>query len=122
MTKQDQLLTTREFAARAGISTPSVTKMIKAGKITAEKKSGKWMIPADQLKSGDVKGLRAPAKPGAKKKTAEKKPPASEKQKPTQTKTSAGKTYSIAEFAAMTYLTPWGGRISHIMHAARFIG
>ena len=110
MAKQNQLLTTREFASLAGIPTSSVTKLIKAGKITAEKKSGKWMIAADQLKSENVKGLSAPGKPAAKKKPAEKKPPAPAKEKPANAKPSAGKTYSIAEFAAMTYLTEKGVR------------
>jgi excisionase family DNA binding protein len=55
MAKQDQLLTTREFASRAGIPTSTVTKLIKVGKVRAEKKSGKWMIAADQLKSEVVK-------------------------------------------------------------------
>ncbi len=110
MAKQDQLLTTREFASRAGIATSSVTKLIKVGKIAAEKKSGKWMITADQLKSEVLKGLSGPVKPAAKKKSAEKKPPASAKEKPTKAKTSAAKTYSIAEFAAMTYLTEKGVR------------
>jgi predicted site-specific integrase-resolvase len=110
MAKQDQLLTTREFASRAGIPTSTVTKLIKVGKVRAEKKSGKWMIAADQLKSEVVKGLSAPVKPTAKKKPSEKKPPAPAKEKPTKAKTSAGKTYSIAEFAAMTYLTEKGVR------------
>lgn len=110
MAKHDQLLTTREFASRAGISTSAVTKLIKVGKIPAEKKSGKWMIATDQLKSEVLKGLSGPVKPAAKKKPAENKPPSSTKEKPTKAKTSAGKTYSIAEFAAMTYLTEKGVR------------
>jgi len=98
MAKQDQFLTTREFASQAGIPTSSVTKLIKEGKIKAEKKSGKWMIAPGQLKSEAVKELNVPVKPAPK------------KEKPVKAKTSAGKTYTIAEFAAMTYLTEKGVR------------
>jgi len=41
MTEKGQVLTTGEFASKAGLSTSSVTKLIRAGKIKAEKKSGK---------------------------------------------------------------------------------
>ena len=103
MAKQDQFLTTREFASQAGIPTSSVTKLIKEGKIKAEKKSGKWMIAPGQLKSEAVKSA-------AKKKPAEKKPPAPKKEKPVKAGTPAAKTYTIVEFAAMTYLTEKGVR------------
>jgi hypothetical protein len=110
MAKQDQFLTTREFASQAGIPTSSVTKLIKAGKIKAEKKSGKWMIAPGQLKSEAVKGLSAPVKSAAKKKPAEKKPPVPKKEKAVKAGTPAAKTYTIVEFAAMTYLTEKGVR------------
>ena len=114
MAKKDQYLTSGEFASKAGISTSSVTKLIRKGKIKAEKKSGKWMISPDQLKS---KALQGPDKPGKKtavpktakaagKKSGVKKPAPAGKNKPAEAK--AGKLYTVAEFAAMTYLTEFG--------------
>jgi predicted transcriptional regulator len=38
MARQDQFLTSGEFASKAGIPTSSVTKLIRQGKIKAEKK------------------------------------------------------------------------------------
>ncbi len=113
MANERQLLTTAEFASRAGITTARVSKLIREGKIKAEKKSGKWMIGPDQL---NATALKKPAKKGKaalKKKTAKtaatKKaaPPAREKQ---AAKAPAGgkKAYTVAEFAAMTYLTEKG--------------
>ena len=80
MANKDQFLTTGEFASEAGIATSSVTKLIRAGKIKAEKKSGKWMISPDQLK----------------------------KDEPGKAKTAGGKMFSVVEFADMTYLTEFG--------------
>ena len=114
MARQDQFLTTGEFASKAGIPTSSVTKLIREGKIKAEKKSGKWMIAPDQLKAKAVQGSHKPGKKtaaqktatSAGKKTAAKKPAPDQRGKPAQA--GAGKMYTVAEFAAMTYLTELG--------------
>ena len=116
MAKKDQFLTTGEFASQAGISASSVAKLIKAGKIKAEKKSGKWLIASTQLNAKAVMGPGKSGRPAAKDKTAEptdkkaaaKKPSPPKKEKPVKEKKSAAKTYSIAEFAGMTYLTEFG--------------
>ena len=114
MTKQDQFLTTGEFASKAGITTSSVTKLIRKGKIKAEKKSGKWMISPDQLESKAVQGSDKPSKktaakktdnPTGKKTTVSKPAPI---QKDNTAKVKAGKMYTVAEFAGMTYLTEFG--------------
>jgi hypothetical protein len=119
MARQDQFLTSGEFASKAGIPTTSVTKLIKEGKIKAEKKSGKWMISADQLKAPAVKDLSRPGKKAAgkkkavkpaKKKAAAQKPTPVKKDKPAKAKPAAGKMYTVAEFAGMTYLTELGVR------------
>ena len=122
MVKQEQLLTTGAFASQAGIPTSSVTKLIREGKIKAEKKSGKWMIAPDQLKARALKDSARPGKKAAKParpKAAPPKPAGAAKGKPAKAKPIAGKTYSVAEFAALTYLTEFGvqqwlkqGRIS----------
>jgi excisionase family DNA binding protein len=114
MAQDNQLLTTREFATRTGIPTAKVSKLIREGKIKAEKKSGKWMIHPSELKVKIVQkaGGGSASKPG---KTAAKAP---------QKKAAAGveksarpekdkvvldqRTYTIAEFAEMTYLTEFG--------------
>lgn len=111
MTKKDQFLTTGEFAKKAGISASSVTKLIRDGKIKAEKKSGKWAIAPDQLKARAVTDLSKPGKKAAKpapKKAVAKKPAATKNDKPAKEKTATGKTYTVAEFAGMTYLTELG--------------
>ena len=114
MANKDQYLTSAEFASKAGITTSSVTKLIRKGKIKAEKKSGKWMISPDQLISKAVQGSNKPSKKTAAKKTdtpAGKKTTVS-KPAPTQkdntAKVKAGKMYTVAEFAGMTYLTEFG--------------
>jgi len=103
MGQKEQFLTTKEFASRTGISTSSVTRLIKDGKLKAEKKSGKWLIDPVQLNAKAVKALNRPAKPAAAKKPA---PP--KKDKPLQKKQAGAKTYTLAEFVAMTYLTEFG--------------
>ncbi|MBT8371960.1 MAG: helix-turn-helix domain-containing protein [Deltaproteobacteria bacterium] len=116
MAKKDQYLTSGEFASKAGITTSSVTKLIRDGKIKAEKKSGKWMISPDQL---NAKAVQDSVKPGKKtaakktgnsagKKTTVNKPAPTQQDKPAKAKTTAGKMYTVAEFAGMTYLTEFG--------------
>jgi hypothetical protein len=116
MAKQDQFLTTGEFASKAGIPTSTVTKLIREGKIKAKKKSGKWMISPDQLKAKAVGSSPKPGKKTAAKKPAKsagktttgKKPASTPPDKPAKAITTAGKMYTVAEFAAMTYLTELG--------------
>jgi len=106
MAKDAQLLTSSEFAKKAGIPVSQVTKLIRDKKIKALKKSGKWMLEPNQLKAAQ----EAPKKPSAKKKAAPKaavKP----KKAPTPKKkpvASADKSCGISQFAEMTYLTEQG--------------
>jgi hypothetical protein len=116
MTNKDQFLTTGEFASKAGIAISSVTKLIRAGKIKAQKKSGKWVISPDQLKKLAVKDPSKPAKKSsgekavtaAGKKATVKKPASAKKDKPGKAKAADRKMFSVAEFADMTYLTEFG--------------
>jgi hypothetical protein len=111
MAKKSELLTSAEFANKTGLKTAAVSKLIREGKIKATKQSGKWMIDPDQLKAA---AAAKSAKPAAKKKAAKPKPKkaavkAKEAATPKDDKPTAGaKTYSIAEFAGMTYLTEKG--------------
>jgi len=114
MAKKEPYLTTGEFASKAGISTSSVTKLIRQGKIKAEKKSGKWMISPDQLKAAAEQNSSRPGKKTAAKKTVKpakkkatvQKPAPTQKDKPAEA--AAGKMYTVAEFAGLTYLTEFG--------------
>lgn len=114
MAKEKQRLSTAEFAKQVGISSSTVTQLIRDGKIKADKKSGKWMIRPDQLKAKAVKDLSKDSKTTGKKKTSKKAarkakseavpPPADGKQKPAKKK----KSFTVREFAERTYLTEWG--------------
>ncbi len=114
MAKKSELLTSSEFSSKAGISASAVSELIRDGKIKAVKKSGKWMIDARQLKAKAVTKASKKTKPSARKKPAKsalkkttakaKKPSAPKTEKPAVSQ----KTFTIAEFATMTYLTEKG--------------
>jgi hypothetical protein len=121
MAKKSELLTSAKFAKKTGLTTAAVSKLIRDGKIKATKKSGKWMIDPDQLnakavKAGSkaVKATSKADKPKSKKKAAKPKPQkaAAKPEKASEPKAAkpakSQKSYSIAEFAAMTYLTEKG--------------
>ncbi len=121
MAKKSELLTSAKFAKKTGLSTAAVSKLIRDGKITATKKSGKWMIDPDQLNAKAVKATSKagktaskPGKPKAKKKAAKPIPKkaATESQKAAEPEADkpagARKSFSISEFAGMTYLTEKG--------------
>jgi len=114
MAKKSELLTSSEFSSKTGIPASTVSKLIREKKIKAVKKSGKWMIAADQLNTKAVKEVSKPGKSSPKKKKAATKP----KKAPVQAKkaaapgvakpAAAAKSFSIVEFADMTYLTEKG--------------
>ena len=135
MAKKSELLTSAKFAKKTGLTTAAVSKLIRDGKIKATKKSGKWMIDPDQLNakavkvtskavkatskavkvtSKAVKAASKPGKPKTKKKAAKPTPKkaATESEKAAEPKADkpagAQKSFSIAEFAGMTYLTEKG--------------
>ncbi|MBC2733404.1 MAG: helix-turn-helix domain-containing protein [Desulfobacteraceae bacterium] len=89
MEPKDTLLTTKEFASRSGMTVAQVTKLLRENKIRGEKQSGRWMIPASALNTGDTPSPPAKAK------------------KPAQTIRKSA-AYSLSEFSAMTYLTEAG--------------
>jgi len=117
MATKSRLLNTSEFASQAGVASAKVSKLIRDGKIKAEKKSGKWMISSSELKAAQElskKGKTAPKKKTSKaapeKATAAKKPTPPPKSKPVAKKASAAKAYTLEEFVNMTYLTENGVR------------
>ena len=113
MAQDKKLLTTKEFATRTGIPTAKVSRLIREGKIKAEKKSGKWMIHPSQLKVQIVqKAGTSASKPGKTAANAPQKKAAAGAEKsahPEKDKVVLDqRTYTIAEFAEMTYLTEFG--------------
>ena len=115
MTKSDALLTTREFAQKAGVSAGTVSKWLRQGTINGEKTSGKWLISATELS----KIAQRSENPSPASKQSAPQPHAG------SPKAGAESTsYSIQEFSDMTYLTPWGvqqwlkeGRLKKIVDA-----
>ena len=102
MAKNNQFLTTREFGSKTDMSSSEVSKLIRQGKIKAEKKSGKWMIHPDQLQAKAVQeqnnGPQSTVGKIAAKTSQEKEAPIPSRRK----------TYTLSEFAEMTYLTKFG--------------
>ncbi|UCF91258.1 MAG: helix-turn-helix domain-containing protein [Desulfobacterales bacterium] len=111
MATQDQAMTSKEFSILTGIPVSTVTKLIRAGKINAEKHAGKWMIAPSQLNLRAVQEI-AQRKPGAEKQAptpAQKEAPAQARPEPGPTMPAVeARTFSVAEFTAMTYLTEYG--------------
>ena len=115
MTKSDALLTTREFAQKAGVSAGTVSKWLRKGTINGEKNSGKWLIAAAELS-------KLAQNPDNTSPTSEQ--PASLPHAGSPEAGAEGTSYSIQEFSDMTYLTPWGvqqwlkeGRLKKIVDA-----
>jgi excisionase family DNA binding protein len=115
MATQTKPMTTREFAKASGIPAAAITKLIRDGKLKAQKEGNAWKIPPSQLDSKTVREFEKSAKAASPKKSSEA---ASASQPPKASEPGAGapapqtppaeKTYSIPEFAAMTYLTEKG--------------
>lgn len=114
MAQKSELLTSAKFAKKTGLTTATVSKLIRDGNIKATKKSGKWMIDPDQLNAKAVKAATKSEKPKATKKAAKPKPKKTETKSPKAAQpkadkpATARKSFSIAEFAGMTYLTEKG--------------
>ena len=113
MAKKTEALTTSQFSEMTGIPVSKITKMVRQGKIKGAKQSGRWMIDKNQLSARAVQALSGSA-PSATKPAAVK--PAKSKSKTTSAPKptrdvppgSSKKTYSISEFAEMTFLTDHG--------------
>ncbi len=85
-------LSSREFAERSGLPVSKVTKLLRDGSLKGQKQGRQWMIPADELDR-----LPEPS-PAASPPPAAQPAPAAR----------PDKSYSVAEFSAMTYLTEFG--------------
>ena len=105
MTKNDLFLTTAEFGSQTGMSSSAVSKLIRQGKIKAEKKSGKWMIHPDQLHVEAVQKQNNGPQPKVGKVAAKT---SREKETPIP---ASRESYTLSEFAEMTYLTEFGVKL-----------
>ena len=115
MTRSDALLSTREFAQKAGVSAGTVSKWLRKGTINGEKSGGKWLISAAELR----KIAKSPENT-----SPASEPPASRLDAGSPKAGAESTSYSIQEFSDMTYLTPWGvqkwlngGRLKKIVDA-----
>lgn len=128
MAVPEKSMTTQEFANASGIPAAAISRLIRQGKLKASKKSGKWMIPQNQLDGAAVRDFIAAQKPAAGKSAsaatpapglqaaggaaaaqALKPPPdGREPEAPRPKEPTVEKGFSIAEFSAMTYLTEKG--------------
>lgn len=102
MTQFEKLLSTQTFAKKAGVSAGTVSKWLRSGKIKGMKQSGKWMIDAGELNAIGGDQFLDPKKQSSGKKAAAKPKAATPKAK------FSGKTFTVEEFNAMTYLTEFG--------------
>ena len=116
MVQDNQFLTTREFASRAGMQASKVSRLIRDGKIEAEKKSGKWLIHPNQLQTEAVQRPGKDSTPKPRKitpKDPQKKMVAKATRSASSKKEAApltGRAYTVSEFVEMTYLTEFGVR------------
>jgi excisionase family DNA binding protein len=137
MATPSKSMTTREFAKATGIPAATISKLIREGKLKAKKEGLSWMIPQSQLAAKIVGELGKPPKPPKAKKPSTpaaaprpakaakpvRRAPAPSPSPPVPTtpvpppepaiatrpeNPPAEKTYSVSEFAAMTYLTEKG--------------
>ncbi len=137
MATPSKSMTTSEFAKATGIPAATISKLIREGKLKAKKEGQSWMIPQSQLAAKVVRELGKPPKPPKAKKpsTPAAAPTPAKAAKPVRRAPApspappvpaapvpppepaiatrpenppAEKTYSVSEFAAMTYLTEKG--------------
>ena len=98
MSNPQSLLTTQEFAQKAGVSAATVSKWLRNGTISGKKEGGKWVVAASEL---DKVSSSAPPAPSAKSTPTASQPKAQPR---------GNKSYSIQEFSEMTFLTEFGVR------------
>jgi len=94
MSNNQQTMTTGEFSNHTGLSVSAITKMLREGKLSGEKRKGKWAIAHSELQNKKVVDET-------------KSEPAKRNVSPTTT-SSKTTAYTVAQFARITYLTEHG--------------
>jgi len=97
MDNQKKIFSTKEFSLITGVPVASITKLLRECKLEGRKISGKWIIFEDQLHSKYIQEMQ-------------------KDDRSAQIK----KTYSVNEFAEMTYLTALG--VEQWLKKGRLIG
>ena len=111
MAKKSQALSTREFSDMTGISISTVTRLVREGKIKGVKKSGKWLIDRDEINAETVRSLSKTMRitggfrNGRQVLEIRRRSRRKGKKHPSKP---ADRTYSVAEFSDLTYLTEKG--------------
>jgi excisionase family DNA binding protein len=105
MAKKSLTLTSREFSDKTGIPVATVNRLLREGKIKGAKSSGKWLIDRGELNAKAVQAFLKTADRSISSKAA---PKSVEKKGITRQFKPTDKTYSVAEFSALTYLTERG--------------
>lgn len=101
MATPENLLTTKEFSQRSGKPMSTVQKWLRSGKLSGTKIGTRWYISPSELSELTTdEGGSAPA--------AGENSTAAPEAKTEGEKASAGASYSVAEFSALTYLTETG--------------
>ncbi|PQP34860.1 hypothetical protein C6A37_05555 [Desulfobacteraceae bacterium SEEP-SAG9] len=85
MDKQKKVFSTKEFSSLTGMPVSLITKLLRERKLEGKKASGKWIIFENQLQSKCIQEMLKD-----------------------DNSTKIKKTYSVNEFAEMTYLTAFG--------------
>jgi predicted site-specific integrase-resolvase len=116
MDRSNTLLTTREFAQKAGVSAGTVSKWLRQGTIEGKKINAKWSI-------SDAELVKVTQTPGSL--PAPSEHPIPKADAPSPNTATENRSYSIQEFSEMTYLTPYGvekwvkeGRLKNTVDAA----
>lgn len=107
MAKKSQALSTREFSDMTGISISIVTRLVREGKIKGVKISGKWLIDQEEINAETVKSLSKTVRPQEDSGTGRTSAALERNEKKRPSKPS-DRTYSVAEFSDLTYLTEKG--------------
>jgi hypothetical protein len=114
MEKEHKLLTTKEFSDRTGIAVDVVSRWIRSGKIKALKQSGRWLIAPSQLQLKVIQDTASDRPLSQQENTPPDSGPMAAQKIDRATPVSiiqsgpAALSYSVAEFAEMTYLTERG--------------
>jgi len=108
MAKKSPALSTREFSDMTGISASTVSRLVREGKIKGVKESGKWLIDRDELNAEAVRSLSKTTRILEVSGADGRVPTPLEKKGKKHPSKPAARTYSVAEFSELTYLTEKG--------------
>lgn len=96
MSNTDMTLTTGEFSNVTGLTVSTIAKMLRLGKLSGEKRKGKWAIFESELQRHKIQGNKKGKQFSGKTASVANIP------------ASHADSYTIEEFARLTYLTEKG--------------